>query len=291
MLTHHNPNAKIPARVVILGANGFVGRALAAHLLERGVPTLAVGRDRIDLTADDAANKLAAELRTDDAVAFLSALTPDKGRGIPTFQANIQMAAAVCAALERVTPAHVVYVSSDAVYPFRTGQISEESSAEPTDLYGAMHLTRELMVRQATKAPVAVLRPTLIYGAADTHNSYGPNRLRRTAKKDGRITLFGAGEETRDHVYIDDVVTLVDLALVHRSEGTLNLATGRSISYADLAAKIKVLSAAPVEIVTTPRQNPITHRAFDVTALHQAFPAFRFTSIDEGLATANRDEL
>lgn len=290
MLTHRNPNAKTPARVVVLGANGFVGRALVAHLLARGVPTLAVGRDRIDLTADDAADRLATELRADDAVAFLSALTPDKGRGIPTFQANIKMAAAVCAALERVTPAHVVYVSSDAVYPFRTGQISEETPAEPTDLYGAMHLTRELMVRQATKASVAVLRPTLIYGAADTHNSYGPNRLRRMAKKDGRITLFGGGEETRDHVYIDDVVSLIDLAIAHRSEGTLNLATGGSISYADLAAKIKVLSAAPVEIVTTPRQNPITHRAFDVTALYRAFPAFRFTPMDQGLATASRDE-
>lgn len=290
MLTHHNPEARKPSRVVILGANGFVGRALAGHLKAEGVPVLAIGRDRIDLSADDAADKLSAELRADDAVAFLSALTPDKGRGIPTFQANIRMAAAVCAALERVIPSHVVYISSDAVYPFGAGQVSEESAAEPTDLYGAMHLARELMVRQASKAPVAVLRPTLIYGAADTHNSYGPNRLRRMAKKDRRITLFGGGEETRDHIYIDDVVSLIGLAIAHRSAGTLNLATGTSISYADLAEKIKAISAAPIEIVTTQRQNPITYRAFDVTALYRAFPAFRFTPLDKGLASAGREE-
>lgn len=291
MLTHHNPEAMAPARVVILGANGFVGRALAAYLAARGIPALAIGRDRIDLTSDDAADRLAAELRKDDAVAFLSALTPDRGRGIPTFQANIKMAAAVCAALERITPAHVVYISSDAVYPFGAGQVSEESAAGPTDLYGAMHLARELMVRQATKAPVAVLRPTLIYGAADTHNSYGPNRLRRMAKRERRIALFGGGEETRDHIFIDDVVALIGLAIAHRSAGVLNLATGSSISYADLAEKIKSLGAAPVEIFTTPRQNPITHRAFDVTALHRVFPAFRFMPLDKGLAIADRDEV
>src|SRR3546814_11446336 len=64
-----------------------------------------------------------------------------------------------------------------------------------------------------------LLRPTLIYGAEDTHNSYGPNRLRRMARKDARITLFGAGEETRDHISVDDVYRLILLTLRHRSEG------------------------------------------------------------------------
>ena len=55
------------------------------------------------------------------------------------------------------------------------------------------------------KAPLAILRPTLIYGEKDPHNGYGPNQFRRKANKGEAITLFGEGEERRDHVAIDDV--------------------------------------------------------------------------------------
>jgi UDP-glucose 4-epimerase len=254
------------------------------------VNVLPLGRDSIDLATDAARDKLAAMLRPDDTLVFLAALTPDKGRGIAPFLDNLKMAAAVCGAIEAVPVAHIVYVSSDAVYPFRAGLVDETSPAEPVDLYAAMHISREIMVRQATKSPVAILRPTLIYGAGDTHNSYGPNRLRRMARKDGKITLFGEGEETRDHIYIDDVVALIELVIGHRSEGLLNLASGRSISFADLARLVAAQFPAGIAVHGTPRQNPITHRTFDIASLYRSFPAFRFTSLEDGVAAAHRDE-
>ena len=290
MLTHYSEQAQQPARVVVLGAKGFVGSSLTEHLRRSAAACRAITRHEIDLSASDAGGRLAAELRPDDVLVFLSALTPDKGRGVPPLLANLRMGAAVCAALEQKPVSHVVYVSSDAVYPFRTGLIDEETCAEPTDLYGAMHLTREIMVKQATKAPVAILRPTLIYGAADTHNSYGPNRLRRMARNERRIALFGNGEETRDYVFIDDVVRLIDLVTRYRSAGVLNLASGRSISFADLGKLVAGLFPQPIEIAGSPRQNPITHRAFDVTAIHRSFPEFTFTPLERGLAEAHRGD-
>lgn len=89
-----------------------------------------------------------------------------------------------------------------------------------------MHLAREVMLKTSTKAPVAVLRPTLVFGSTDTH------------------------------------------------------------SFAELERKGAALFDRPIEIVTTPRQNPITHRHFDVGALRRAFPAFRFTPLEDGLARA-----
>lgn len=290
MLIHQYAEETLPARVVVLGANGFVGKALMQSLARHKIAARAIGRAEIDMAADDAAGRLAAELKPDDAVVLLSAITPDKGRGTDSFLANLRMGAALTAALEKSPAAHVVYVSSDAVYPFRTGLVNEATPAEPVDLYGAMHLAREIMMKQVAKTPVAILRPTLIYGAADSHNSYGPNRLRRMARKDGRIALFGAGEETRDHIYIDDVAELIIQAALYRSAGTLNLATGSSISYAELAVKIGRIAKSKIEIATTKRQNPITHRAFDATAVYRAFPAFHFTPLDEGLAASYRDE-
>jgi len=289
MLNHLNEKPINPARVVVLGARGFIGRALVAALQQARIAALPVSSADLDLTAENAGGRLAAMLQPDDAVVLLSALTPDKGRGLQPFLANIRMAASLCHALTKVTPSHVVYVSSDSVYPMRAGLISEEACAEPEDLYGMMHLAREMMIKSATTTPVAVLRTTLVYGAADTHNSYGPNRLRRMARKDGKIALFGQGEETRDHILVDDVAVMTVLALRHRSAGTLNVATGRSISYAELAKKVASLFDRPVEIVGAVRQTPITHRHFDVTALRKAFPTFAFTSLEDGLAKAHRE--
>ena len=290
MLKHHKSEAHNPARVVVLGSNGFVGRELVRHLAKSKAAVLALGRDRVDLVAEGAKDKLATELRPDDTLVFLAALTPDKGRGIPPFLDNLKMAAAVCAAIEARPVAHVVYISSDAVYPFRAGLVDETSCAEPVDLYAAMHIAREIMVKQATRSPVAILRPTLIYGAGDTHNSYGPNRLRRMVSKDGKITLFGEGEETRDHIYIDDVIALIDLVVRHHSEGLLNLASGQSVSFADLARKVASQFSSKIEIAGTPRQSPITHRSFDISALYRSFPSFRLTTLESGLAAAHRNE-
>jgi UDP-glucose 4-epimerase len=288
MLTHRHAEPQQPSRVVVLGSNGFIGGELVAYLSGKGISVLALGRKEVELAADDAVDRLTLLLRPDDTLVFLAALTPDKGRGIAPFLANQRMGATVARALERSSVGHLVYVSSDAVYPFRAGLISEDSCAEPTDLYSAMHLSREIMLKQAAKAPVAVLRPTLIYGVGDTHNSYGPNRFRRAAHKDKRITLFGKGEETRDHIFIGDVVALIDRVIVHRSTGLLNLATGYSIAYADLAKMIAALFSEPIEIACTPRQNQITYRSFDVAAIHRSFPEFKFKSLEQGLATVQQ---
>jgi UDP-glucose 4-epimerase len=290
MLTHRYAEPRKPSRVVVLGSNGFIGRALVAYLNDKGVPVLALGRKEIDLTAKDAADRLTSLLQPNDTLVFLAALTPDKGRGIAPFLANQRMGAAVTEVLESSSVGHLIYVSSDAVYPFRSGLINEESCAEPTDLYGAMHLSREIMMRQAAKVPVAVLRPTLIYGVGDSHNSYGPNRFHRSAHNDKRIILFGEGEETRDHIFVGDVVALIDEAIKHCSSGVLNLATGFSIAYVDLANMVAALFSAPIEITRIPRQNQITHRRFDVTAIRRSFPNFKFTSLEEGLTLVQQQE-
>lgn len=288
-MRHHQSPPAEPARVVLLGARGFIGSALARDLTRDGVPILALASADLDLSAPDAAAKLASSLRPEDALLFLSALTPDKGRDLATFMRNLRMGEAVAGALQTRPVAHAVYVSSDAVYPFETGLVSETTPAAPIDLYGTMHRARELMLQQNVKGPLAILRSTLVYGAADTHNSYGANRFRRMAQKDRKITLGGKGEETRDHVIIDDVVAMIRAVLRHRSHGMLNLATGQSVTFDALARLVAGLYEPPAEVIHTDRQSPITHRHFDPAARRRAFPDFRFTPLAEGLARVHRE--
>lgn len=288
-IRRHTTSFTAPSRVVVIGSRGFIGSTLVNHLATAAVPHLALSSADIDLTGAGADERLAALLRPDDAVVMLSALTPDKGRDTATFMRNLTMGLQVSSALEKAPVAHVVYLSSDAVYPMTVGRVTEDSPTDPDNLYGIMHRAREVMFAAKVKAPLAVLRATLIYGAADTHNSYGPSRLYRMASREGKITLFGGGEEMRDHVLVDDAARLIGMVLERRWAGILNLATGNSIDFDGLARKIAALFSAPVEMVHTPRQNAITNRHFDRTNQIKAFPDFHFTGLDAGLAKVHSD--
>ena len=145
------------------------------------------------------------------------------------------------------------------------------------------------MFKSSTKAPLAFLRPTLIYGAADPHNGYGPNRFRRQAEKGEPIQIFGEGEEKRDHVLIDDVAKVTSLVLAHRSAGALNVVTGISTSFHDIAQAVAKQYGGSV--VSQPRPGPrphLLHRFFDITSTLKTFPTFRFTALQEGLELAKQ---
>lgn len=289
MLRHLRDPGVIDSRVVVLGARGFIGGAIARRLTSLGASVLGLGSDALDLCAPRAGELLAERLDASDALVFVSAIAPC--RDTTGLLRNAEMAHAVCEAL-RVRPlAHLVYVSSDAVYPDRESPIRESSCASAPSLHGVMHLVREVMLASAFRGPIAILRPSLVYGARDPHDGYGPNRFRRLAASGKGIRLFGNGEEKRDHVLVEDVAELAVRCLAQRSEGVLNVVTGTSVSFREIAERVVSLFEKPVEITATERQTPIVHRHFDATAVHHAFPAFRFTTLERGLARAHADAL
>lgn len=281
MIEHHISTPQQPARVVILGAKGFVAAAAAARLQQAGVPVLALGRDRIDLAAASADHALAALLQPTDALLFVSAKAPCKTPDL--LIENVAMARSVCAAVTKAPVAHLVYVSSDAVYGEGETLVRETSPTVPGSLHGLMHVTREGMLRFGTKLPLVILRPSLLYGLADPHNGYGPNAFGRLASAGRPITLFGEGEEQRDHVLIDDVAEIIYRVLTRRSTGVLNIATGQSHSFRAVAELAVARVTAPGAIVGTPRRNAITHRHFDITVCLTAFPDFAYRAIADGL--------
>jgi nucleoside-diphosphate-sugar epimerase len=287
MLQHHHLTPTPPRRVVVLGASGFIGRRLLQHLAELGTETVPVASKDIDLCQPESIAQLQALVQAEDTLVFASALTPDRGRDRRTMLKNIAMGDYVSQFLENASCAHLIYLSSDAVYQEGEYLIRENSCCQPASLYGLGHLVREEILREVANRvsiPLAILRPCAIYGAGDPHNSYGPNRFRRMALEQRQITLFGQGEEKRDHVYVEDVVALVGLVVGYKSAGVLNLATGVSMSFMEVAQKIARLYGSEVEIKCLPRANPVTHVHFDITAIHKAFPSFQFTLLDRGLA-------
>jgi len=290
LLTHLNPTSKLPTRTVVIGAGGFVGGAIVARLQDQNANVLAVSRQDVDLLASNAAETLKALLRPDDAVVAAAARAPCKDMAM--LIDNMVMTKAMLDAVTKVAVSHVINISSDAVYPDEPLPLTEKTPAAPTTFHGVMHLAREIAFSSELKAPLAILRPSLLYGAGDPHNGYGPNRFRRQANAGDDIALFGEGEERRAHVLIDDVSDLVVRVLACRSRGILNIATGTVHSFRDIAQKAVDLATSKVSISGRPRQGPMPHngyRPFEIAAVSAAFPDFTYTPLFEGMAKAQRD--
>jgi nucleoside-diphosphate-sugar epimerase len=273
-------------RIVVLGSRGFLGKALCERFDLERVLFFPVSSVELDLTQADAGEKLSNILQPNDVVVMNSALTPDKGRDVSTLMKNLRMAEAVAIATQKVPISHLVYISSDALYSFRSGLISEETPIEAVDLYALMHLSREKILSTvcAEKGILfAALRCTAIYGPGDTHNGYGPNRFIRTAQKEKVISLFGEGEETRDHVYIDDVVQAIWGVIERGVSGLLNVASGSSVSFFEVAQAVNDTMGGEIQIKTSERKNEVTYRRFDVSRLAAKLGSWSPISLNTGL--------
>jgi nucleoside-diphosphate-sugar epimerase len=291
MLNHHYQTPTNSGRVVIVGAGGFVGVATMEKLIACGIEVIGITRRDVDLLSGEAAEQLARIIHANDILVFIAANVPVKNNAM--LIDNLLMANVLSTALGAAQVSHLIYLSSDAVYVDSRNPLTEASCAQPASLHGAMHLTREVMLTEACNVPLCILRPTLIYGANDPHNGYGPNRFRRLAQRGEEIVLFGAGEEQRDHIYIDDVAEIIVRCVLHKSQGILNIATGTVTSFFHLAKKVAALAPIPPEIRTTERSGPMPHRgyrAFDVSSIAKAFPDFKSTPLDFGLKLSQREE-
>jgi len=271
-------------RVVVVGAGGFVGGAIAKEAAADGHEVVCIDRAMIDLLAPTAADQLAGLIRTSDCVVFAAAEAPCKTP--ESLERNIALVFTVLQAIRISTPTYLMNVSSDAVYLDSATPLSESSPIGPANLHGAMHAAREALLNTAPTS-VIHLRPTLIYGFGDPHNGYGPNQFLSRIRSGADIQLFGNGEERRDHVHVGDVGSIAARCLLKRPTGSLNVASGEVQSFRKIAERTVKLNNGKVQIQTTPRNGPMPHggyRPIAIDQLRELFPDFVPIKVLGGLA-------
>lgn len=164
----------------------------------------------------------------------------------------------------------IIYASSCAVYgDAGDALISESAAVRPISFYGVSKSTPETYLRIFSALyglRFTILRYTNVYGPRQTAEGEGGvvalflDRVRRGQP----IAIHGDGEQTRDFVYVKDVVR-ANLAALYRGDDELvNVSTTESTSVNRLAAHIRTLHGSPVTVVNTPpRPGDIRHSRLD----------------------------
>jgi UDP-glucose 4-epimerase len=80
----------------------------------------------------------------------------------------------------------------------------------------------------------------------------------RQARRGGTIIMHGEGTQTRDYVYIDDVVSAMLAAATAPGVNHLviNIGSGKETSIRELVRMVLELTGSPSEVITNPRTDP-----------------------------------
>lgn len=158
-------------------------------------------------------------------------------------------------------PVPVVYASSAAVYGDNaTVPLDESSVPRPISAYGADKLGSELHARVAWlthKVPTVGMRFFNVYGPrqnpASPYSGVISIFIDRVLKG-ASLNVFGDGKQTRDFIYVADVVEHLIVAMFKTKEGAsvYNVCTGQSTSVEQLAKTLLLVAGTDVNIEYKP---------------------------------------
>ncbi|HET89695.1 MAG TPA: NAD-dependent epimerase/dehydratase family protein [Chloroflexi bacterium] len=295
-------------RFIVTGGAGFLGAALANRLVGEGhqvraLDDLSAGDpNRLDkrvlFTRGDVADrpKLWTLLQDVDCVYHLAArvlvsesiLYPREYNEV-----NVGGTVSVMEAMRDAGVRRVVFTSSGAVYGEQAQQpVREDYPPNPQSPYAVSKLSGEYYVRTIGALwgiETVILRIFNAYGPGQSLPPSHPPVLPRflhQVLRGGSLVVFGGGGQTRDFVYVDDVVE----ALVAASTAAdvdrriINVGSGRDTSINELAALVARVVGQEIEMLHSPAESGgVSHLCADVAAARQLLDYQPRVGLAEGL--------
>lgn len=264
-------------RYLITGVAGFLGSALANALVTDGHSVIGID----DLSAGDP-NKLVSGVqfnRADvndrpklwsllqevDCVYHLAArvIVPESILYPREYnQVNVGGTVTLMEAMRDVGVRRVVFISSGTVYGNQPIlPVTEDAIPNPRSPYAVSKLAAEFYVKSIGSLwgiETVNLRVFNAYGPGQrrppVHTPVIPGMLRQ-AWENGTIVIHGDGNQTRDYVYRDDVVSAMTAASIAPdiNQLTINVGSGTEMSIRDLSKMVIEVTGGHPEIVYNPR--------------------------------------
>ncbi|MEA2524570.1 MAG: hypothetical protein QOF73_1797 [Thermomicrobiales bacterium] len=297
---------------LVTGGAGFIGSHLAARLVERGeavrvfdnfstgkMENLAPLAFKAELVKGDLRDMAAVrKAMAGVEVVFHQAADPSVPRSMADpaacYEANVLGTVNVLQAAREAGVRRVVFASSCAVYGDAPGlPKTERMGIAALSPYASSKIAGEHLCQVFTRAfevEAVALRYFNVFGPRqDPASAYAPVIPRFVkALLDGEPpVIYGDGEQTRDFVYVDDVVQANLLAAQSPDAPgkVFNIASGRSVSLNRLLGSLIGIMGVPAQPIYLPaRVGDVRHSAADVSAAAAALGFEILVPFELGLA-------
>jgi UDP-glucose 4-epimerase len=297
-------------KILITGGAGFIGSHLAEHLLAAGndvrvLDNLSTGK-RENLPAHSQLEFIQGDIRDKrlvsesahgmDAIVHLAAVASvqasvDDPTG--THETNFDGTLYLLEAARQQNIRRFLYASSAAVYGDNTRlPLVEEEILNPLSPYAADKLAGEYYLRfyhAKFGIETTAFRFFNIFGPRQDPSSPYSGVISIFIERVNRgepVTVFGDGRQTRDFVYVGDLVKLLAQALSGRQTAgqVINVGRGKQCSLLELLAALEKLTGKPVERrFAAARLGDIVHSCADISRLVHLLGQAPQTDIATGL--------
>ena len=301
---------------LITGAAGFLGSALAEHLAReghqvRGLDDLSTGDPKalspdVHFTRGDVNDrpKLWTLLQEVDCVYHLAArvsvqesvLYPREYNAV-----NVGGTVSLMEAMRDVGVRRVIFASSGAVYGDQGEQpLKESATPDPHSPYAVSKVSAEHYIRTIGKLwgmDTVCLRIFNAYGPGQhlpaSHPPVVPHFLRQ-ALRGGSLVVHGDGEQTRDYVYVDDVVSaMVAASTAPNVNGlVINIGSGTETSIRELVKSVGDATGREVDtLFNANTSGGVSRMRADISLAAKKLNYKPSIKLDEGLRfTLRRDQ-
>lgn len=298
------------AKVLVTGGAGFIGSHLCDRLVANGdevvvLDDLSYGKrenlraieGKIRFIEDSVQNigKHTAELVGVQRIYHLAALisgydslvTPE-----PYLDANMVGLVRVMEACRALPGVRLLFASSSTVYGNRPEPLrSETDTAEPITTYALTKYAGEHMLSMYAALhgfEHISLRLFNVYGPRQNPDHPYANvtcKFAHAAATGGGVALYGDGAQTRDFVFVDDVVEAFLLASEPRPRRIYNVGTGREASIRSLLDMVQKLAGVTLAVDQKgPWPNDIKAIRANIDRLREDFNFEPRVGLEEGLA-------
>jgi UDP-glucose 4-epimerase len=263
-------------KILITGSSGFVGTHLTKKLsrkYEIVTYDLVSGQDVLD------GKLLTQKLKGVDLVihlaAFISA-TESWEKPMDYFRNNALGTLSVINSSIKMHVNKLIFFSSAAV------------KAKPLTPYAVSKITAEEIAKlYSDKINTVIVRPENIYGLGQKSNyGYVIHNFIKAVRNGKEIIIYGDGNQTRDFIYVDDVIKTVEkLVEIKIKSGTIiSLGTGEETKIISLAKKVMKILNKKTKIEFSMVRNEPRKSVADIKTLSKlGINAKQFIGLDEGI--------
>jgi UDP-glucose 4-epimerase len=300
------PTELLSQRVAVTGSTGFIGMHLLRSLHAAGAEIVAIAApgkhlERLDslpfpvepIVVDDLSN-LGDAIRHANApyIIHLSAFisTERSLRALEqTVQQNLLPSISLLTAASETNATRVILMGSCEEYSHNVTPFDTTLATDPSSPYGASKAAATAYARMFTNAfklPTVVLRPSVVYGPGQSPRMLISQVMQ--ALSENRSIDVTEGKQTRDFVYVEDVVDAIILSLTTaRIEGNVwNIGSGEVVIVRDCLERIERITGRTglIEFGKRPYiEREIFHYELKVKETYAAFNWRPAVMLDEGL--------